>query len=127
MGFLVPKDNLVRLPLLLTLTLCMINTLNSVVTTSPKSGGKPTALIIWIWSCLVFIIMAILEYSTLLYYSKVKSNKDATEGKKEIKATSKADSEEKKFKNLDMLMLAIFPSVFLIYSLIFWLSFYANI
>ena len=126
MGFLVPRDNLVRLPLLLTLTLCMINTLNSVVTTSPKSGGKPTALIVWIWSCLVFIILAVLEYSTLLYYSKVKSIKGAIEGKKDMKAISKADFEEKKFTNMDMLMLAIFPSVFIIFSLIFWLSFYAN-
>ena len=118
-----------RLGLLLTLFLCMINTLNSVARTSPQSGGNTSALMQWIMACLLFIIMAILEYSWILSHNKYfnlsnKSSSRARRSKSTKVNPSKQDEAEKKsreiYRRLDRMMLVLFPPTFLIFALIFW-------
>ena len=118
MSFLVPTDAVpARLGLLLTLALCTTNTLNTVVITSPKSGGSATALVKWIWSCLVFIIMAVVEYSWILASKRYKKEQVNQ------KSNKKSTNEEQKYQNLDRLMIIVFPPVFLTFSAIFWSSY----
>ena len=52
--------------------LCTVNILNSMATSTPKSGGVTTAIIQWILWCLMFIIIPILEYAIILCYKKYK-------------------------------------------------------
>ena len=58
-----------RMGLLLTLLLCMVNIFNSADTKYPKTA---TAINLWILSCILFIILPILEYAVLLGYKKYK-------------------------------------------------------
>ena len=116
-SFLLPVDTIPgRLGFLLTLFLCMINILNSRAANSPKSGGNANAIIQWILSCLLFIILAILEYALILCYRKYKK----------LTSTDKMEHEqriEKLSKLLDKLMLLIFPLAFFIFSAVFWSGF----
>ena len=105
-----------RLGFLLTLFLCMINILNSRAASSPKSGGNANAIIQWILSCLLFIILAILEYALILCYKKYKKSTSSDRMDHEQRI-------EKLLKLLDQFMLLIFPLAFLIFSAVFWSGF----
>ena len=125
-SFMLPEDTVPgRMGFLLTLFLCMINILNSEATNSPKSGGAVTAIILWISSCSVFIIMAILEYALILCFKKYKEPSNL-----EIEAAYKSTKEIKN-KNphrcVDMWMMVIVPPVFLTFAIIFWsIQFYGS-
>ena len=117
-SFLVPYDAIpARVGILLTLSLCAINTLNSVVANSPKSGGSATALVKWNWVCFGFIVMAGLEYSWILCFKKYMSSTKVASGKGRRKSTL-----EERSKRLDLYMLTVFPLVFFVPSAIFWLT-----
>ena len=120
-SFLIPISAIPgRLGTLLTLFLCAINIFNSLSRSSPKSGGSVTAIMEWVLACLAFIIMAILEYILILAYKKFKGNNT-------IDTQSFAWMESKNVKKdmalskcLDIMMIMIFPPVFLLFSCIFW-------
>ena len=115
-----------RLGLLMMLLLCMINTLNSVARTTPEANGDTTAIIYWIISCILAILVALGEYFVILLRKKyfpisaveLKKTKEAfleRAGKKIIQ-----DQEIEWSKKLDMVMLIVFPLVFTIFSILFW-------
>ena len=126
-SFVVPAEVIPgRLGLLLTLLLCMINTLNSVIQTTPEANDNTTAIIYWIISCMLAILVALGEYFAILlrkkYFpistvelSKTKEAFSETKGKKIIQ-----DQEIEWSKKLDMVMLIVFPLVFTIFSILFW-------
>ena len=71
MSFIVPQDAVPgRMALLLTLFLCMINTLNSVSNNSARPHEGATAMVRWLVMCLIFILAALFEYAGILWYSR---------------------------------------------------------
>ena len=113
-SFLVPHETIpARLGLLLTLSLCQINILNSVVKNSPQSGGRPTALVQWNMICLANIFMAILEYSWILVGKKFKNQiKVRSEETRANNKSKPAKTEEEKAQILDKWMLVVLPLIF---------------
>ena len=120
-SFLVPKEAIPgRLGMLLTLFLCMINTLNAVAKTSPKSGGSSSALIDWIVSCLVFILMAILEYAWILSHDKP-LEVHQTSLETNLKDIKKQHTDPKEMcKVVDKIMQIIFLPMFAAFAGVFW-------
>ena len=102
-----------RMGLLVTLFLCMVNILNSEAANSPKSGGTVNAIIQWILTCSVFIILAILEYALILCYKKYnRTTNIETHSIKHHTQTSPIKqpmNSKNEYKTLDMCMIAIFP------------------
>ena len=117
-----------RIALLLTLFLCTINTLNSVVNTTPSSGGNTSALIVWIMSCLAFIIVAIAEYAWILSHRKYlnlakiiveSSNQDSCIKPNELKPQPDEHKSDMP-KRLDKFMVLINPPIFVVFSIVYW-------
>ena len=105
--------------MLLTLFLCMINTLNAVAKTSPKSGGSSSALIDWIVSCLVFILMAILEYAWILSHDKpLEIHQTSLETN--LKDFKKPNTPKQMCKVVDKIMQIIFLPMFAAFAGVFW-------
>ena len=115
MSFIIPPEAIPgRLSLVLTLFLCMINTLNSVTTDSPKANSSSTALVKWVIICLIFLLLAMLEYSWVLTAS-MRANKRRVSSVTMTKMT-------KKFKpfDLDRVMVLVYPVLFMVTAVVFW-------
>ena len=108
--------------MLLTLFLCMINTLNSVAKESPKAGGVANSLVIWIAACLVFILVAIFEYICILFKARLYAGpgKVDTEGGPSLTDKPKRGVSKWTDKQMDKFMITIMPPFFFAFSLIFW-------
>ena len=117
-SFIVPPTAIPgRLGLLLTLFLCMVNTLNSVSRYSPKADSGPTMLIIWIVICICFQLCAILEYAWVIA-TQLNDKKVAKVG-----VTTRKSKPSKIFvNNLDKFMRVAFPITFIAFATIFWIS-----
>ena len=105
-----------RMGFLLTLLLCVVNIFNSTADKFPKNAN---AINQWILSCLLFIILATLEYTLLLGYKKYKEEdgiENDTTGYKHEEINIRKIS-----KKLDRWMLAIFPPTFTVFTVLFWL------
>ena len=123
-SFAVPAEVIPgRLSLLLTLLLCMNNTLNSVARNTPKSGGNTTAIVKWMLSCLLFIVLALLEYAAILLLRKYHSNSHP-KNKTESKEKSQSKPIQDVSKTVDKIMLIFSPPVFCLFSIIFWTTYY---
>ena len=122
-SFLIPPEAIPgRLGLLLTLFLCLINTLNSVARETPKASGATTALADWIISCKVFVLAAILEYAFLLFMGRRSSlRKKRTIAAADIERGMKPGLAAKKWSDqtLDKVAATLLPVSFIAYSLIF--------
>ena len=109
--------------MLLTLFLCMINTLNAVAKESPKAGGVANYLVIWILACLDFILVAIFEYICILY--KTRHYTGPQTGSTEIGPPLTKGTPKRAVrwtdKQMDKFMFTAMPPLFLVFSLIFWL------
>ena len=106
-----------RLGLLLTLFLCMVNTLNSVSRYSPKADSGPTMLIIWIVICICFQLCALLEYAWVIA-TQLNDKKVA-----KVVVTTKKSKPSKIFvNNLDKFMRVAFPITFIAFATVFWIS-----
>ena len=115
MSFIIPPEAIPgRLSLVLTLFLCMINTLNSVTTDSPKANSSSTALVKWVIICLIFLLLAILEYSWVLTASM--------RAKKRRVSCVTMTKMTKKFKpfDLDRVMVLVYPVLFILTAVVFW-------
>ena len=98
----------------------MINIFNSVAANCPKSGGSSTAIVQGILACLLFIALAILEYSLILAHKKYSSLK-VDGGKRTCEGTISQKSQTQEIaKRLDKLMLILFPPSFFMFSVVFW-------
>ena len=113
-SFLLPVEPIPgRLGFLLTIFLCTVNMFNSVAGNSPKSGGNVTAIIQWMLSSLVFIIIAILEYALILGHKKY-WNLSTPEDQQKL---------EKMSKTVDKWMLLISPPIFAVFTAAFLSSY----
>ena len=121
-SFLLPTKAIPgRVAILLTLFLCAVNTLNSSARDSPKLGGVPTALDKWIIMCLIFILMAFLEYAWIMALQKYCKTVKQVDAEAACDAAALSQEMAKWSKdNLDKVAMAVFPSMFLVATYKFW-------
>ena len=101
----------------MTLMLCNVSIFNS---TADKFPPNANAITQWILFCLLFIILAILEYTILLGYNKYQKPSNVTVEKKHNPKDN--DIKIKKMsKALDKWMLVIVPPTFIIFASLFWM------
>lgn len=82
---------------------------------APLADHQPTAMVQWVFSCLIFILLAIIEYAWILYHKFRISVK--------VTATNEQSAEQGGQKTqtyIDKTMIKIFPGLFLIFSTVFW-------
>ena len=94
-------------------------------------GRMATALIRWVVMCIVFILLALLEYAFILGCSGFKSMKTESNEKENINEEKNDDVEvqnpptmNKKFQitssKLDKISLLILPNFFVFMTILFW-------
>ena len=108
---------IILLPLLFSFILLAffsVNTLNDLAAISPRPKTNATALILWIQTCLFYIVAAMAEYALLLT-SRVWI--PYIENKKYFGQLLKSTLDR-----LDKCMVILFPIVFFIHSFVFWKS-----
>ena len=140
---MVPREAIPgRLGLLLTLFLCMINTLNKVSNNSPRATRGPTALVRWLIICLVFILFSLLEYAWILavYHDPERNAIQRTIVKKVSGSIRVGDTIDGKVdhvgsnvpakiywtsaRKIDHMAMIIFPCLFGLVTVIFWTVLY---
>ena len=77
----------------------------------------------WILSCILFIVLAILEYALLIAYKKYKkAGKIAGNiGMPKLRSGDE-ESIEKLSKKMDRSMILILPPAFCVFGLLFWVN-----
>ena len=124
-----------RMGLLITMKLVLVNLLGTVIQEQPPTTG-PTALVIWMLTCIIFVTGAIAAYAVLLWRKlpqsgkkrlrKVSSRRDsANEGNKFGLPSLSADSKDNS-NYLDSQCIVFFPVAFLLFNLIYWPLIIAN-
>ena len=103
-----------RMGLLFALLLCLVNILNSAVAQYPNNAE---AMIHWIFSCIGFVVIAILEYALIIFSNNYKAPKKVCGTANRVLADK---NNMKLLKHLDLLMIFISPIVFSIFTLMFW-------
>ena len=83
---------------------------------APLADERPTAMVLWIIGCLSFIGMAILEYAWILNHM-YNNHKVVGQNDKQ----PQEDIGQRTRHKVDRSMLVIFPVVFAIFSLVFWI------
>ena len=125
-----------RMGLLITMKLVLVNLLGTVIQEQPPTTG-PTALVVWMLTCIVFVTGAIAAYAVLLWRKlpqsgkkgsrKVSSRRDsANEGNKKFGLPSLSGDSKNNSNNLDSQCLVFFPVAFLLFNLIYWPLIIAN-
>ena len=117
-SFFIPVDSIPgRMGFLVTLMLCTVNIFNSADVKYPPTANGITQ---WILACLLFIILAMLEYTFLLGYKKYR-NPPKVQQKVKNSSTGDTIDIKKMSKAWDRQMLVIFPPTFTIFAIIFWM------
>ena len=139
-SFLIPPDVIPgRMGLLITLLLVLINLFNSI---KDPPATSPSALDVWILSCIFFVTLALAAYASLLYLKKAASfcKQQAINSEVDIKTVfetrpgipktqpikMKQDQLDNKLDWLDRCFLKIFPLIFIVFNLIYWLCIYVH-
>ena len=91
-----------------------VNTLNDLAAISPRPKTNATALILWIQTCLFYIVAAMAEYALLL---TSRCWIPYIENKRYFGQLLKSTLDR-----LDKCMVILFPIVFFIHSFVFWKS-----
>ena len=120
-SFLLPLNAIPgRMGLLFSLLLCLVNIFNSTIYAAPKNAVGITH---WILSCILFIVLAILEYALLIAYKKYKkAGKIAGNNRMSKLRSGDDESIEKLSKQMDRSMILILPPVFCVFGLLFWVN-----
>ena len=125
-----------RLGMLLTLFLCMVNTLNNACNNSPKAPGGPTAMIRWLIVCLLFMLFSLVEYAWILafyqeskkmesYDSETKKHSKSLLGENiEVKSNTAIRSKKWTPKRIDQAALLVLPVLFTVIIILFWTVLY---
>ncbi|XP_023327258.1 glycine receptor subunit alpha-2 [Eurytemora carolleeae] len=151
-SFLIPPDIVPgRMTLLITVFLVLVNIFNTITTNIPKAEGL-TAIEAWVIVCVLFVFGALVEYAGILLKMKVQlsmkpkknmtrcesvdsqiilhplapengTNGDEKSGKKKKKRPKTRAEEKLGTARLDLTFLVIFPCLFLLFNIAYWLSF----
>ena len=114
-----------RISLLVTIVLCLINIMTSLMQQSPESNGL-NAMNCWFLICLVFVAIASLEYSILLYFMRFKITQQ-DEKEKVVQVATKDNMSDVKtpFSNyanlIDYYSLLSIPVLFMLTIFIYFL------
>lgn len=122
--------------LLVTVFLVLVNIFNTITTNIPKAEGL-TAIEAWVIVCVLFVFGALIEYAGLLLKMKIATtrkcnsressvilNGNMPDEKKILRGISRRrQQEDRSHARLDILFLLLFPLFFLIFNVIYWLSF----
>ena len=142
-SFLIPPDVIPgRMGLLITLLLVLINLFNSI---KDPPATSPSALDVWILSCIFFVTLALAAYASLLYLKKAASFSKqhamiAINSEVDVKTVfetrpglpktqpskMKQDQLDNKLECLDRCFLKIFPLIFIVFNLTYWLCIYVH-
>ena len=136
-SFLIPPDVIPgRMGLLITVLLVLINLFNSI---KVPPATSPNALDVWMLSCVFFVTLALVAYAFLLYLklSPTKQPSMKIIDVKSIIETRNPGSPSKtqivgqehlneKLAHLDRIFLVIFPLLFILFNLIYWLCTHAT-
>lgn len=120
-SFLIPPENVPgRMTLLVTLFLVLINIFNNITTQSPNTETM-TSISAWMLSCIFFVFGALAVYAVILFliYMKGKA-KIVSASSPPIGNLMQVALQSHELKGLDMICLFIFPTLFLLFNLIFW-------
>ena len=120
--------------MLVTLFLCLVNTLNSVSETSPNTQSVPTAIVSWIIVCMVFVLGALVSYAWILYRQVHGGSDKNLKAGDPIKVTPAqkisqpitTPSPTIKIQKMDKILLSAFPVSFVISTIMFFIA-YKNI
>ena len=129
--------------MLLTLFLCMVNTLNNASNNSPRPEEGATALVRWLIVCLVYILLALFEYAAILCLQgrkKCHCSEENSEVPPKVNSYSSVaiedgnietlnpQTESKIFdtKRIDKFALMIFPPMFSFTTVLFWTILYKH-
>ena len=145
-SFLVPPDIVPgRMTLLVTVFLVLVNIFNTITTSIPKAEGL-TAIEAWVIVCVLFVFGALIEYAGLLLKMKLATTRSCSAGSRHGSmllngngggggppTTSEKDlmrsisrrrqRQDQSHARLDILFLLLFPLFFLVFNVIYWLSF----
>ena len=104
-SFLIPPDIVPgRMALLITLLLCLINILINVMSNAPKSDIV-TPISVWLMTCIMFIIYALLQYGCILLWKYM---------------SLPSCPSEKAVRKIDLTSLALATIVFFSFNVFFW-------
>ena len=135
-SFVIPPEIVPgRMTLLITLLLVLINLFGTIIRSQPHTT-TPTVLVTWTLFCMMFVIGALLAYAGILYYIFRLDTKTSCQvsivattaspsifDKGRLKSASKFATKEDLAmvcKNWDKTFLICFPTLFLIFNLVFW-------
>jgi len=137
-SFLIPMDVIPgRMALLVTLFLVLVNIFNTVTTNTPKAEGL-TAIEAWMLACILFVFGALIEYAAILFKKqRYVSGQHKVNLKIVCKENFKYEVQEKSPANqavtmqqlaeeywrIDKFFLKVFPTLFIIFNIIYWLAF----
>jgi len=138
-SFVVPPDVIPgRMALLVTLFLVLVNIFNTVTTNTPKAEGL-TAIEMWMLSCILFVFGALIEYAIILFRKQTQSRQPKAGNiklickdnfKYEVSSAHELKFEEplkppcgENYIKADRFFLVAMPCLFLVFNVIYWLSF----
>merc|ERR1719192_302931 len=145
-SFLVPADIIPgRMALLVTLFLVLVNIFNTVTTNTPKAEGL-TAIEAWMLSCILFVFGCLIEYAIILLRKQSESvrpppihvklicrdnykyevtSPNGTQGSHERLQLEEPKKKRcgENFVKADRFFLIAMPFLFIVFNVIYWLSF----
>jgi len=145
-SFVVPPDVIPgRMALLVTLFLVLVNIFNTVTTNTPKAEGL-TAIEAWMLSCILFVFGALVEYAIILLRKQTESIKPSHHQhvkiickdnlKYEVSSVDGVNCQDllelekphreccgDNYINADRFFLVAMPCLFLVFNLVYWLSY----
>jgi small-conductance mechanosensitive channel len=112
-----------RMTLLVTLFLVLINIFNSITNNSPNTETI-TAISIWIITCILFVFGALSSYAVILY-RKYKTSSASLFPPSKISMTAEKEARESvkkelKLKQIDNVLLRLFPLLFIVFNFVYW-------
>jgi len=144
-SFVVPPEVIPgRMALLVTLFLVLVNIFNTVTTNTPKAEGL-TAIEAWMLSCILFVFGCLIEYAIILLRKQSESvrpppghvklicrdnykyevtSPNGTQGSHEqLRLEPKKKRCGENFVKADRFFLIAMPFLFIVFNVIYWLSF----
>ena len=127
-GFLIPPEKAdIRMALLITLFLVLINIFNTVTDQAPNVSGI-SAIVAWMIVCIFFVFAALLGLSYFLWAMKnsclksrgCKMTSEYSEAETEEDLVAMKKKNELKWAKIDDVFLIVFPMAFLVFNVFYW-------
>ena len=129
-SFLIPPSCFPgRMGLLVTIVLCIINVMTSMMQQSPESNGL-NAMNCWFLICLILVALASLEYAILLFFMRfpdtqihMDRSRTTNTPPKNVKLEAKSYLSRYDGSHIDFCSILIFPPLFLIIAITYFVGY----